>query len=177
MLLRGTGISEPMPVAAAFFSANGAGSSLSDIASIDAMAGCPCCNAPVVDVRSCLLSSLFARYARPAAHAACSSPCVPEAYMHGTQVTVVDAASFAERALGGERLVDRALGAGAGDARSVAGLLADQARSPGNPCMPGSFKAPAWRLCKAIGLGWCTQSSSPQAGVLCMAACLPRARI
>ena len=59
---------------------------------------------------------------------------------------MVDAASFADRALGDERLVDRALGAGAGDARSVAGLLADQARSLGDPCVPGSFNAEATSL-------------------------------
>lgn len=92
--------------------------------------------------------------------------------MHGAQVTVVDAASFAERALGDERLVDRALGAGAGDARSVAALLADQARSPEDPCMPGSCKAQAWRLCNKTGLRWWASPPARKKGVLWLAACL-----
>ena len=187
----GTGISEPMPVAAAFFSADGAGSSLSDISSIDAMASRPwraACDAGVPDTCDsvfsaalqslCLIDTGTLLRTLPARHRACRRQWgwLVAASAGGAQVTVVDATSFADMALGDERLADRALGAGAGDARSVAGLLADQARPPGALWLPGS-RAAAWRLCKAtsprqaVVCSWAPKETR-RSSMLCVAACL-----
>ncbi len=126
------GVSEPMPVAAAFFAPDAAGRSLADVAAIDAMARPAGHAAPAPHASHSASAAGRARH-RPRA---CSvarrqgswGSGAPWTGAAGAQVTVVDATSFEWDAGGGGSLCDRALGAGPGDARSVAGLLADQAR-------------------------------------------------